>query len=72
MVSIKVDKTRCTGHARCAAVAPEIYELDDVGYLGFEQRTVPAEQRAQAVRGARACPERAITVDDEDPDRGAT
>ena len=65
MVVIKVDKGLCSGHARCAAVAPAIYELDDVGYLSFEQRSVPDVQKALAVRGARACPERAITVEDD-------
>jgi ferredoxin len=29
---VSVDSERCTGHARCNASAPEIYDLDDNGY----------------------------------------
>lgn len=65
-MKIKIDKDRCVGHARCAAVAQEIYTLDDDGYIAVTQLDVPAGQEALARRGARACPERIITVIEED------
>ena len=65
-MKIQIDKNRCVGHARCAAVAPEIYTLDDVGYIAVTQLEVPAGQEALARRGARACPERIITILEED------
>ena len=61
-MKITVNQTLCSGHARCAAVAPELYELNDDGYVGFAEKDVPPGLEAQARRGARACPERAITV----------
>lgn len=63
---IVIDTSKCTGHARCAAVAPELFELDDNGYIGFAEKTVPAGQEAAARRGARACPERIIRIVDDD------
>ena len=66
-MKIIANQTLCSGHARCAAVAPEVYELNDDGYIGFSEKVVPAGLEAQAQRGARACPERAITVV-EDPE----
>jgi ferredoxin len=47
----------------CFANAPDVYELDDVGYnvLDGEMKVDPALTE-QARRGADACPERAITV----------
>ena len=66
-MKITVNPTLCSGHARCAAVAPEVYELNDDGYVGFSEKDVPPGLEAQARRGARACPERAITVV-EDPE----
>lgn len=59
---IRVIKGKCSGHARCAAVAPEVFLLNDDGYLEIPETLVPPEQEALARRGARACPERAIEV----------
>jgi ferredoxin len=66
-LKIVVTKSRCTGHARCAAVAPEIYELDADGYIAFTEKSVPPEQEERAVKGARSCPERALKIIREDP-----
>jgi ferredoxin len=55
---------RCVGHARCAAVAPDVYELDDEGYNRTPEKIVGADKRESALRGKRACPERVITVED--------
>lgn len=59
---IVIDQKKCAGHARCAAVAGEIYELDADGYIAFAEKPVPPGKEAAAQRGARACPERVITV----------
>jgi ferredoxin len=61
-LKIVVNKSRCTGHARCAAVAPEIYELDTDGYIAFTEKAVPPEQEERAVKGAKSCPERALKI----------
>jgi ferredoxin len=63
-MKIKINKAGCVGHARCAAVAPEVYPLDDDGYIAVDEIDVPAGLEAQARRGARACPERIITVEE--------
>ena len=62
---ISVDTNRCSGHARCRAVAPEVYELDELGYNVTPQQTVPAGLEEASRRGAEACPEQAITVEEE-------
>jgi ferredoxin len=63
-VRIRVVVERCVGHARCAAVAPEVYVLDDEGYNRTAEKIVGAEQRDSAIRGMKACPERIITAED--------
>jgi ferredoxin len=51
------------GHARCAAVAPDVYELDENGYVDIPDGTTVADDlRGHALDGAGACPERAISV----------
>jgi ferredoxin len=65
VLKIKVDTSLCSGHARCAAIAGDIYRLDDNGYCIADGDSVPEGQEALAQRGARACPERAITLVEE-------
>lgn len=59
---IEVDHNRCSGQARCATVASAVFILNDEGYNHMGRFQVPAGLEAEAQRGARACPERAITV----------
>jgi ferredoxin len=62
-MKITVDRDKCTGHARCQATAPDVYQLDDLGYCAITELTVPTGLEQQAQAGAGACPERAITVE---------
>jgi ferredoxin len=61
-MKIIADKTRCAGHARCAAVADQLFKLDDNGYIGFDEKMVPVGLEDMARRGVRACPERALKL----------
>jgi ferredoxin len=61
-VRLQVDNSVCQGHARCNAVAPEVFELDDLGYVATPSGEVPSGLEAQAAKGVAACPERALTV----------
>jgi ferredoxin len=63
MIRISVDHDKCMGHARCAAMAPNVYKLDENGYVDIpDGSTVAEDLRGQALDGAGACPERAISV----------
>lgn len=64
-MKIRIEKAGCVGHARCAAVAGELYPLDDDGYIAVEAFEVPEGQEKLAVRGARSCPERIIFVEED-------
>ena len=66
---IQIDKKACAGHARCAARAPHLFELDSNGYIATEGFEVPAGEEANALAGARSCPERVITMLDADGNR---
>lgn len=59
---IKAYKNICSGHARCAAVAPEIFALDDDGYTAISEIEIAPEDEQLARRGVRACPERALEI----------
>jgi len=53
-VKIRIDKAKCVGNARCAAVSAELFPLNDDGYIAVEEIDVPPGQEELALRGARA------------------
>jgi ferredoxin len=62
---IVVDPEECNGHGRCAAVAPDLFELDDLGYTTLRDKEVPPELEEQARRAVLNCPERCISIVEE-------
>lgn len=61
--TIRVDRSVCAGHALCAMIAPQVYSLDDDGFCASDGIVMSTELRPVAERGARACPEGAITLE---------
>lgn len=64
-VKIRINKASCVGNARCAAVSAELFPLDEDGYIAVEEIDVPPGMEALARRGARACPERIIVIEED-------
>jgi ferredoxin len=63
-MKIRIERSQCVGNARCHAVAEHLYPLDDEGYVATDGFQVPAGDETLARRGARACPERIIFVNE--------
>ena len=59
---IRVDNDRCSGHARCYAISPELFLLDEVGYSAIDVAEVPEGFEELARQAEASCPERAIQV----------
>jgi ferredoxin len=62
-VRLEIDRTRCQGHGRCYALAPDLFEPDDLGYsvvTGKGISAVPEDRVAVARKAVDACPERAV------------
>jgi ferredoxin len=64
-MKLRIDKARCVGNARCAAVSEKLFPLDEGGYIAVEEIDVPPGMEEIARQGARACPERIIIVDED-------
>jgi ferredoxin len=63
VMRVQIDQTRCQGHGRCYALAPELFEADDIGNgreLG-DGTVAPALEQA-AHKAVDNCPEQAITL----------
>ncbi len=61
---VHVDMNRCTGHGRCYALAPGVFDADDDGYCSLKMTDVPSDLEDQARLGARNCPEEAISIEE--------
>jgi ferredoxin len=63
MLRVKVDRARCQGHARCNALAPELFALDELGNAHeIGDGRVPAGLADKAWLAKANCPELAIEV----------
>lgn len=62
-MQVLVDYDRCDGMGLCMAAAPEVFEIDESGFMRVLVET-PTERHAEAVREAiRRCPKSAIALD---------
>ena len=62
-LKVKVDREKCEGHARCAALAPELFVLDELGNAREKGDGTVAPALAEKADLAKAnCPELAIEI----------
>lgn len=61
---IVLDAQACTGHGRCYALAPDVFDADDLGHCVVVVAE-PTGDREQAARTAVAsCPEVALSIEE--------
>ncbi len=58
---VVVDYDRCRSNGQCAAVASEVFAIDEQGYLQHDEQQEDARRRL-VEHAARVCPTQAITV----------
>ena len=67
-LKVKVDREKCQGHARCAALAPELFVLDNLGNAQeIGDGTVPPALIDKAWLAKANCPELAIEIIEDKP-----
>jgi len=62
-MKIRVDRSKCAGHAQCYAIDPRLFPIDESGYSICEPHHVKLEDEKVARRGVNACPERALILE---------
>jgi ferredoxin len=57
-MKITVDRHACEGHGQCAAVAPDLFHLDDAGqlHLTYDAIDIPTQRVNDARQGLACCP----------------
>ena len=67
IVIIRVDSEKCQGHNRCYAAAPDLFDIDDLGYAHeLNDGVVPPELEEKARLCVKNCPELAISIEGEE------
>jgi ferredoxin len=62
-ITLRVDPDKCQGHARCSALAPELFQLDEFGNARERLSFCADPDLIDKAYVARAnCPEEAIII----------
>lgn len=65
-MKVHVDPDKCQGHNRCFAIAPELFDVDDLGQSHeLNEGVVPPDLEDKARLAVANCPEFAIVIDDD-------
>jgi len=63
---VRVDPDKCQGHNRCFDLAPELFDVDDLGYAHeLNDGVVPEGLEEKARLAVANCPEQAIELIDD-------
>jgi ferredoxin len=64
-LKVRVEQSKCVGHAQCYAVDPELFPIDESGYSILEEHEVRPEDEQATRDGVAACPEMALILEEE-------
>ena len=64
-VRVRLDKSKCVGHAQCYAVDPELFPIDASGYSILEDHEVKPEDEELTRDGVASCPEMALILEED-------
>ena len=64
-MKVHVDPDKCQGHNRCFAIAPELFDVDDLGQAHeLYDGVVPPGEEEKARLAVANCPEFAIVIEE--------
>jgi ferredoxin len=64
LVRVRLEKSKCVGHAQCYAVDPGLFPIDESGYSILEEREVRPEDAQLTRDGVASCPEMALIIEE--------
>ncbi|GAA1268961.1 ferredoxin [Pseudonocardia aurantiaca] len=62
MARATIDGSRCQGHGRCALIAPDVFDVDDLGMGRVVVDEVPDGELPDVRAAVLSCPESAIAL----------
>ncbi len=64
-MKVRLEQSRCVGHAQCFAVDPDIFPIDEAGYSVLQAHDVAPEDAQLTRDGVASCPEMALLLDED-------
>ena len=64
-MKVRLEQSKCVGHAQCYAVDRDLFPIDDSGYSTLEQREVKPGDEQLTRDGVAACPEMALVLEQD-------
>jgi ferredoxin len=61
---VRLESSKCVGHALCYAVDADLFPIDDAGYSIVKPHDVRPEDEATVREGVAACPEKALLLEE--------
>ncbi len=62
-MKVKVNKEACIGCGACAAICPDVFEIDDEGLSTVKVETVSEELQEDTTEAVESCPTAAIITE---------
>ena len=64
-MKVRLEQSRCVGHAQCYAVDPNLFPIDESGYSTLEEHEVSPEDEQLVRDGVASCPEMALVIEED-------
>ncbi len=64
-MKVRLERSKCSGHAQCYVVDPDLFPIDDEGYSTLEPSTVAPGDEGLVQAGVAACPELALIIEED-------
>ena len=64
-VKVRLERSKCVGHAQCYAVDPDLFPIDEAGNSILEEHEVRPEHEEATRDGVASCPEAALILDED-------
>ena len=65
LVRVRLEKSKCVGHAQCYAVDPDLFPIDEAGNSTLEEHEVRPEDELLVRDGVASCPEMALILEED-------
>jgi ferredoxin len=64
-MKVHLERGKCSGHAQCFAIEPDLFPIDDDGYSILQEHTVAPGDEQATRRGVNVCPELALIIEED-------
>ncbi|HZC52412.1 MAG TPA: ferredoxin [Mycobacterium sp.] len=62
---VRLEESKCVGHAQCYAVDPDLFPIDESGYSILEEHEVAPGDVQLTRDGVASCPEMALILEED-------